>query len=162
MVFSKMKMNLYKGTTTYYPVLIPLVQKTTGAVLELGTGISSTPLLHWLCLGRKLYSYESNKDYYQEAKKYVSGNHRVIFTEDYKDVRILPYDVVLVDHSPKDRIRANDVFRIIDSRFIVLHDSENPRNGYEQLYPHFKYRYDWKLTEPYTTVLSNTEIEKWI
>ena len=156
-------MNLYKQTTTYYPVLIPLLQKTKGPILELGTGISSTPLLHWLCLGREIYSYENSKGYFREARKYKSRTHHIRFTEDYKDIEIRPYSVVLVDHSPKNKRRAEDVFRVMDSDFFVLHDSEDPKYGYEILYPHFKYRYDWTITKPYTTVLSNShEVEKWI
>ena len=54
------QVNAKKFWTTHMPVIIKFIQATEGRVLELGAGLFSTPLLHWLCAekGRKLYTYE--------------------------------------------------------------------------------------------------------
>ena len=45
-----------KDWSSHLPVLIKLMAMTSGDVLEVGTGIYSTPFLHWACFsqGRNL------------------------------------------------------------------------------------------------------------
>ncbi len=63
--------------------------------------------------------------------------------------------VVFIDHRPGDR-RKKDILRFKDSaEIIVVHDTEQPSYGYEQVLNLFKYRYDFKRYSPYTTLVSN-------
>src|SRR5690349_8986513 len=151
----------YKQQGTHNLNLIKAVQATTGDVCEMGVGFSSTPLLHWLTLGRKFVSYENDPEYFHFAKKFISDNHKVRLTKDFSDV---DYDrhwsVVFIDHSPRrPRTRGEDAIKFKNADLIVLHDTE-PENvvnyGYDKVFPHFKYRYDWKLCKPYCSIVSNT------
>src|SRR3954454_11711777 len=77
--------SLEMETSTHFPVLIKLIQMTDGPVLELGSGLFSTPLLHWLCFerawcgkpGRRLYTWEAYAHYLEFAKKFQSPTHDV-------------------------------------------------------------------------------------
>lgn len=160
---------LYKGTSSYIPLLLEYVRKTDGPIIELGSGLFSTPLLHWLCIegGRKLITYESHAGYYEFAKKFKSPNHEVIFVKDWEDL-IYPdhASVALIDHSPnsveKYRQRGHDILKLKDKvDYFILHDTEPEEYEhykYNLVWPHFRYRRDWKLELPYTSVISNKKL----
>lgn len=159
--------SLEMETSTHFPMLIKCVNKSRGAVLELGSGLFSTPLLHWLCFpNRKLITCESYQHYMDFAKKFATKSHTVKFIEDWNHSQILQgcgcthFGVVLIDHSPKKpRQRGDDAILFKDAAdYVVLHDAgknSNPKYGYEKVFEHFKYRYDWEGCWPPTTVLSN-------
>ena len=154
------KMGLRKEYTTHIPMLIKTVQMTDGPVLELGAGLFSTPLLHWLCLGRDLFTYETNPDYYNFAKKFRTNNHRTRLVDDWDKIDIdnTHWSVVFVDHGPVGR-RVIDLIRLKDKAdYIVIHDTEpgrEHRHEYNKAWPLFKYRYDWTKCIAHTTVVSN-------
>lgn len=141
--------------------LMKAVQATTGAVCEMGAGFSSTPLLHWLCLGRSLVTYESDPDYAHYARHFRTKNHKTRFVENFNEADFdRHWSVVFIDHSPKrPQRRGDDAIKFKNADLIVLHDTE-PENatryGYNKVFPLFKYRYDWTLCKPYTSVVSNT------
>lgn len=151
----------HKQMSTHMPMLIKCVQMTDGDVCELGSGFNSTPLLHWLTLGRKLITYESDKEYFHYANKFRTANHRI------REMHEIDYDkhwsVVLVDHACKPpHSRAEDAKKFKDVDLMILHDSEDPVYEYEKVYPLYKYRYDYKDAVPNTTVLSNKiDVTKW-
>jgi hypothetical protein len=60
------KIYLSKNETTFVELLIRVLRVSEGDVVELGTGTTSTPLLHWLCkdMDRRLISYENDIDFY--------------------------------------------------------------------------------------------------
>ncbi len=152
-----MYQNLSKQSSTHLPVLIKLVQATTGPVAELGSGVFSTPVLHWLCLGRKLVTYENNKEYFDFAYKFRSRKHVTVLLNKWKEVNARKHwSVVFIDLEPsaergKAAIRQKDT-----ADFVVLHDSENPEQyGYTEVWQHFKYRYDYYHVDASTTVVSN-------
>ena len=157
----------YKQQGTHNLTLIKAVGATTGDVCEMGVGFSSTPLLHWITLGRKLVSYESDQDYYHFARKFISNNHKVRKTKDFSDVDYnRHWSVVFIDHSPKrPRRRGDDAMKFTNADLIILHDTEPgslEHYGYEQVFKKYKYRYDWKLCEPFVSVVSNTiDVSKW-
>ena len=148
---------------THLACLIKALSKTSGDVLELGTGVFSTPYLHYQCLlsKRKLVSYENFKEYYDFFIKYNYENkyHEINFVEKYADAKIdKPWDVVLIDQTP-DSSRTEEIRRLKDlARYIVIHDS-NPSNDkntkYSTIYDLFRYRADWNGDNNRTTVLSN-------
>src|SRR4051812_41276334 len=76
--------SLEMQTSTHFPLLMWAVQNSKGTVAELGSGLFSTPLLHWMCFDskRKLISYESYKHYYDFAKLFKTDSHEVSFVKD--------------------------------------------------------------------------------
>jgi len=156
--------SLEMETSTHFPMLIKTVQASQGTVLELGSGMFSTPLLHWLLFGtgRKLVTYESYPHYLDFAKKFKTPDHEVIYVKDW-DKLMFPdhYSVVFIDHSipKKKHTRGDDAARFANNAdFVVLHDGgdkAHAKYGYQAIYPLFKYRYDWTGNKVNTTVLSN-------
>lgn len=150
-----------KETSTHNPLLIKMVQMSTGDVCELGSGLFSTPLLHWLCRGRRLVTYENDLEYYEFAKKFVSKSHRIHLVKSFDEVDTKRrWGVVLIDHSPEDHSRRGiDAIRLKDcADYIILHDTEpeeETKYGYDKVWPLFKYRHDWTGVKPFTTVISN-------
>jgi hypothetical protein len=137
------------------------VAKTSGDVLELGAGLFSTPVLHWLVAakGRKLVSFDNDPKFYDWAGMLSSDKHRIIRVNSWDDAWIeKPWDVALVDHSPDSR-RIVEIKRLAHyARYIIIHDSNGryERNyHYSRIYPLFKYKLDFSGAEPSTTVLSN-------
>ena len=159
--------------SSYLAPLVKALEKVGGDVLELGTGPYSTVFLHWLCIEqeRLLVSYENDKEYYDLAKRCEdvgtdNSQHFVFFVENWDDAGIeKPWGVVLVDHAPAGR-RREEVKRLANlAQCILIHDSSwksEKHYHYKEIYPLFKYRYDYKKVKPYTTVLSNfIDVAKW-
>jgi hypothetical protein len=145
---------------SHLPVLMKLVAKTSGDILELGSGYNSTVYLHWACFHtkRKLVTLESKQEYYNamlNLGKYGDW-HKVKFVEDWaKEDLSGNWDIVLIDHSPGKR-RPLEIERLKDVPYIVVHDTEpSAYYGYEKIWDMFKYRFDYKDIIPNTTVLSN-------
>lgn len=141
---------------THIPVLLKIMEKTKGPVLELGCGFSSTPFLYWLCQDqdRLFKSFDNDKDWIEKV------GYPVEFVTDWDKIDIdnTHWSVALVDHRPGDR-RIVDIERLKDKAdFIILHDSEPEVDKfylYRRIYPLFKYRFDYVKFLPNTTVLSN-------
>lgn len=146
---------------SHMPVLMRLMEMTEGDVLELGTGVYSTPFLHYACSlqGRHLVSYENDKKYFDIYKGYQSKFHDIIFVENWNNIKIRRrWGIVFIDVIP-DIVRKDLALKVAKcAKYIVLHDS-NPYNDrsthYSEIYPSFKYRYDYKKQDPNTTILSN-------
>jgi hypothetical protein len=65
------------------------------------------------------------------------------------------WGAVLIDHTHGPR-RAVDVLRFKDTaEYIVLHDTERGVCGYDTVWPHFKYRYNWEGYKRTAAVVSN-------
>jgi hypothetical protein len=145
---------------SHMPMLMKIVNMTSGPVLELGMGMSSTPFLHWACFpNRKLVSYEADADFLNSFKEYASNFHEIKLAEDWDKIDILGHwSVVLVDHLPRER-RKEEVKRLANSAdYVIIHDSEGLRNKhyrYTEIFPLFKQRFTYMGARPYTTVLSN-------
>jgi|2_EtaG_2_1085320.scaffolds.fasta_scaffold00145_44 hypothetical protein len=155
-----MKINIKKNYGSHLPVLIKVMNETSGSVLELGTGLYSTPYLHWACFSqkRKLVSYDS-KEYIDLAASYKDTFHEVYGIDDFSKIDIeKTWDVALVDHTPAER-RKEEVKRLaFFANYIIIHDSEHWYDKdykYSEIYPLFTYRFDYKEAWPHTTVLSN-------
>ncbi|MCX6702000.1 MAG: hypothetical protein NTX96_02270 [Candidatus Zambryskibacteria bacterium] len=154
-----------KTYSTHNLILIKTLLLSEGPVLELGSGFFSTPLLHWMCkgMGRKLVTYESNPDYLKFAKKFQSQGHTIRFITNWDEVDFKTYwGVVFIDHTTERR--SVDAINFKDSAdYIIIHDTNTPDEyGYDKVWPHFKYRYDWKDCRPWTTVVSNfMDVSKW-
>ncbi|MCR4324229.1 MAG: hypothetical protein NUV69_00900 [Candidatus Curtissbacteria bacterium] len=158
-------MKFGQGWSSYFPVLIKTVQNTDGPILELGSGLFSTPLLHWLCAeqGRKLVTYEDVQEYYKFARKFRTETHEVNFVTDWdkEDFDKKKWSVVLIDHTAKRR--TTDALRLKKhAQYIVLHDTQEEAEhhyGYKKLWSKFKNIYHWEydlVNVPRTSVVSNT------
>jgi hypothetical protein len=151
---------LKKAVSTYMPMLIRFIEVTDKPILECGSGLFSTPFLHWYCRERNLplFTYEDNEEYFPFAKQFRSRNHHVRFIKDWNEIEKRHWGVVLIDQGEgkkgiDDRIKT--AIALKDSAdYIVMHDSQF-KDMYKDVYPHFKYRYDWKDCKPWTTVVSN-------
>lgn len=149
--------------SSHLPVLIKAVEKTDGDVLELGTGLFSTPVLHWLCNTNKrhLVSYDNDEEYFNIIKNYANDNHQIHLISNWNEIDIeVPWDVVFIDH-PEDR-RIKDALRVANfAKYIVIHDTgwwlKRKMAIYnKELFPFFKYRVDFRIDRRMqTTLLSN-------
>lgn len=148
---------------SHLPCLIKAMEKTTGNVLELGTGIFSTPYLRYQCFlsGRKLVSYENFESWYRFMLKYwnPNDNHEINFIDEYKNAPIdKDWDIVLIDQTP-DSSRTEEIIRLKDkAKYIIIHDANKSNDRvthYSKIYPLFKYRTDWTGDSNRATVLSN-------
>ncbi len=148
-----------KKSSTNFPMLMKVVEMSGGPVMEIGSSASSTPLLHWLCKERnlKLVTYERNPDNFEFAKDFKSRNHiiRLIGDSDKIDTES-HWGVVLINQSSAEQMGI-DIIRLQNNAdYIVLPDSEKEvSHGYDKIWEHFDYRYDWKDCKPWTTVISN-------
>lgn len=161
-----------KQMSTHMLTIMKCLEQTKGDVCEVGAGFYSTALMHWLCqkMGRKLFTYESDPGYYHYAWKFRTTSHRVRKTEDYSDIDFKRHwSVVFIDHTAdrgnNPHTRGDDALKFENADLIIMHDTE-PWNegqyGYPKVWPHFKYRYDWKEGAPWTSVVSNTiDVTKW-
>ena len=155
-------------TSSHYPVLIRAFEHSNGDVLELGTGLYSTPLLHWLVAdaGRKLVSYENDPFYYRLNHFAHAPFHELHKITDWDRAKIeREWGLVFIDHNPPER-RAIDAIRVAQfAKLVVIHDNE-PRYAhvyhFEQLDTHYKYRYDYKKFRPFTSVYSNFDDLGWL
>ncbi len=147
------------------PILEQAVRQTEGPILELGTGLNSTPLLHDLGeeLDRHVTSYESSEKHFNDICVYQSKWHDVILISNYSNAKICKrwngvWGVAFVDHNPAIR-RTIDIVRIKDNTImIVCHDSEIESDylyHYSEIFSLFKYRFDSVDHLTQTTVLSN-------
>jgi hypothetical protein len=156
----------YKPSLRYashLPVLMQAVRRTSGDVLELGMGIFSTPVLHWMCVGdeRRLVSYDNDPWAVKWAKgyKYERDGHEIHYVKSWDEAEIEEeWDVVLVDHSPSER-RVVEIRRLADlAKHIVIHDSNGRYRRYyhyDTIFHLFKSQLNFDYVEPSTTVLSN-------
>ncbi len=157
-------MNVSIRYSSFLPVLMEVMARTTGDVLELGPGVFSTPILHWLCKKgkRNLLTIENDYRWHYFARKYYRTDwHKHIYVQSWDDAGKLinkGWDVALVDHSPSER-RVVEIRKLASlANYVILHDSDDRQERnyhYSTIYPLFKYRYDFKEVEPATTVLSN-------
>lgn len=157
------------GVASHYPVLALAIARTEGPVLELGTGKWSTSLLHTMCVGlnRQLVSLETDREWVSWGlKNYQHPLHEFHWVENEKwddQIELLQsrkWDVAFVDHNPGDH-RYIEIERLANNvKFILAHDSENAPGSdyrYEPVFDTFKYRTDYDLYRPWTTIVSNFE-----
>lgn len=150
--------------SSFLPVLMEVMKRSSGDVLELGAGVFSTPFLHWTCEKEKrnLLTIESDWKWHFFTRKYYRTDlHKHIHTRNWDNIKAeieKRWDVVLVDHSPSGR-RVSEIKILANlANYIIIHDADANKDyqfHYSTIYPLFKYRYDFTEIEPATTVLSN-------
>lgn len=158
---------------SYLPLLWLALENTEGDVIELGMGDGSTRKLAEYCNStqRKLFSYESNKEWFYKFDPMQSANHRLEYVGD--NWQIL-YDqqshnknigVLFSDEAPGEMRKYNISMFCNTAKIIVVHDSE-PGNdhGYKLslIRPLFKYSKDFEYPGANATAFSNfIDVTKW-
>ena len=141
---------------SHLPIVGKLLSHINGPILEMGSGFFSTPILYWSAMakGQPFRSYEGNKEWAD-----LMGDP-VRYVENWNDVNIneMRWAVAFIDHGSAI-LRKDHALAVKDNAdFIVLHDSE-PRNDrhykFSEIYNQFKYRFDFTVVTPHTTILSN-------
>lgn len=147
--------------SSHFIPLLRAIENTTGDILELGSGPFSTPLIHWKAFetGRKVWTYENDDNFYKQYSCFSSPYHEVVKVDDWSSIEIeKPWGLVFVDHAPAIR-RKEEIKRLKQlAQVIVVHDTEgrNDRHyKYSEIYPLFKYIYQYPLVVPKTSYLSN-------
>lgn len=150
--------------STFLPMLLEAMARTNGDVLELGAGVFSTPLLHWLCerQRRNLLTIDNSLRWLRFARQYLrTDSHQFQFVENWEDAHSYinkEWDVALIDHSPSGR-RIEEIKKLADKvKYLVVHDSESWKDNeyhYSTIYPLFKYIYNFDKADHQTVVLSN-------
>lgn len=155
----------YHGT--HRPILLSLIWRAEGPVLEIGAGHSSTAALHAACFGvkqRHLVTIENNKEWLDKFTDLTSPSHEFVLGEAHEALLTSltnkvggRWGIVFVDNAPA-AARKPAIEALADKAdFIVVHDSEDEAYGFEATLASFKYRRDWKIVAgPWTTVVSNT------
>jgi hypothetical protein len=175
-------MKMY-GYSTHQPLLVATLVQTNGPILEIGGGYYSTPLIAAFANGqqRRAITIETSQYFYEYLRPFETDFHAIkrmegvpfdpvgkFVPEAGRDKRFYielqraalkefpgPFSVVFVDQGPGFlRIPAVN-FYAQQAEFIVMHDSDHQRYKGDFL-SNFRYRWDYTLHVPHTTVVSNT------
>lgn len=145
---------------SHRPMLWLALNNTEGLVVELGSGVSSTPLLQDYCRekNREFITYENNKEW---AEKTGSVYTNTYFKELDK------VGLLFVDSAPGEERKDLIEHYRNDADVIVLHDTEIGCRGIYgiiEILKSFKYRIDFTPPKtPATTALSDTiNVSEWI
>lgn len=157
------KVSLIK-VATHIPLLVRAFEVSEGDVLEMGTGYFSTLILRWLCemSGRTLYSYEGSKYWYDRIMQKPKPFHKVFYVPNFDDADIEhDWGLVFIDHGPNER-RQKEIKRLAPyADYMVIHDTQPEKSfsvkgyHYENIWPLFKYRFDYTKYMPWSSVVSN-------
>lgn len=120
----------FTGYHSHLPALVGAFTRTEGPVLEIGSGVFSTPVLHDLAAkaDRRLVTYEENGAWAKAISTKVAGpNHEFRVVESYDDMELIePWGLALVD-------RPGVPGRLKDTRLlapitdvVVLHAADDP------------------------------------
>lgn len=161
------------GAGSHAPWLALLASRTIGSVVEFGIGAFSTPLLHVMIAmqGRKLQSYETDLQWFNDYLPLAGPNHQMAFIKDWRNIDYESgWDIAFVDCSPAadERQDVSPRVEIIKrlkgrARFIVAHDTEAdipPSAGdyrWRELNGLFQYQTVLDKFRPWTTVYSDVE-----
>lgn len=145
---------------THMPMVAVIALKTIGPILEMGCGYYSTYILHEMCklTARELVTLDEKLDWINKFKFLENNFHQIHFVKDWSKFSLIDnkkWGMVLIDHAPGER-RIVDIDRLKNNAdYLVIHDTEEAGYKYEPILKGFKYRFDYKLIRPWTTVVSN-------
>jgi hypothetical protein len=149
---------------SHLPALLACVVLTDGAVLELGMGEFSTPVLHSLCFRTKrLLSVDGDQAAIFNFSQLADDWHEIRYDFDYRSLDELakePWSVVLVDNWPSER-RAADALKFLGAEYLVVHDADVPSIGPVIIEAAAKLGYNthlYKRFDPWTLIVSKKEI----
>lgn len=157
-------MKITAGWSSHLPVLNRVISLVNGPVLELGTGLFSTPFLHWMCQdkGVRLESFEQSEEYYnifhhvRRSRTFQNKNHNITLVKDWDKIDIdnTHWSLVFIDHNTERR--SIDTIRLANKAdYIVIHDTQDSSYNYDSVWSHFKYVKHFDQFSPRTSVVSN-------
>ena len=145
---------------SHVPLLTAAASLTSGRVLELGSGLGSTLALHGICgsTGRELVTLETDETWLNTFTVYGRSWHILRHVPDFNN--LIEYSqewgLAFVDHGIAEQ-RGMSIEKLRHVPVIVAHDTCHPwLYNYEPILNNFKYRYDWKVKQPMTTVVIDT------
>lgn len=154
------------GIGSHVPFLAAAVARTTGPVLELGMGFWSTPLLHYLCRGRRLVSVDREKEWADRFGRYQSPTHEIHVIREYEDTLAVSlaepkWGVIFLDCSPGEC--RGDMAVALKGRalYLVCHDTEadlppsGGNYGWAKVEGVYRYAVTDKSIRPWTTIYSD-------
>lgn len=152
-----------RGYGSHVPVLAAcMALAPKGHVLELGSGLFSTPLLHYLCASQKrqLVTCEENAEWLEKFRKYECSWHSLLHVPNWDKcdrIDIERWTIVFVDHSPANR-RGIELNRLRgNSAYLVVHDTNSEwleGHNLTGVLESFAYRKDFD-TMPVTSIVSD-------
>lgn len=136
---------------------------STGPILELGTGNSSTTMLHAIAISqnRTLVSVDNNLDWLNLFLDYNRGLHSFMYVpppfNSWGNIGIHNlWGLVFIDHAPgEDRKKAISRLRN-NADILVIHDTEFHGYEYKSIATTFKYHTNITHITPETGVLSDS------
>lgn len=149
---------------THFPILAAAISRSKGAILELGCGDYSTPLIHYAAAHRYVLSADTDRAW---ITKFAEGyacprRHEFQHVEDWKRFSIPPIDfgVAFIDCAPGEARHELAVRVAHRAQWVILHDSETDYGSggnymYDRAKPHFKYVTEFRRFRPYTLIMSN-------
>jgi hypothetical protein len=141
---------------THQPLLFACARLAIEArepVIELGCGLHSTLQLQAMC--DDYQGYETDVWWAWHLWKF--GGKRVLVVRDYDDVPVQPCGLLFIDSAPEERRRV-DLSRFVSAaRMVVVHDSGEPIYGMDEALALYPYRFDHKVMNPNTTLVSRDE-----
>jgi len=151
-------MKLDPAYFSHIGMLVDIILKTKGDVLELGIGWGSTPVLHELCRDRYLISLENDYEVFKSFIKFDTYWHRVDYVKNWDNVTYdKPYSVAFIDNKPARRRRTDIKLLKPYADFIVIHDTEPQTDKYFRVESRIKtFKYIKKSgIIPETTIVSD-------
>lgn len=157
---------------SYLPMLWMALEATEGDVIEAGIGDGSTNKLHTYCWdnNRKLFSYESNLEWYRKYEDYNGWNHDVEYVGNNWEIMVAkhrePIGVLFSDEAPGEMRKYNIAMFAQTAQVIIAHDAEPSNDGgykYSLLKPLFKYHKLHEFPGASTAAFSNfIDVSKWV
>lgn len=156
---------------SYLPLLWLAIENTSGDIVEAGIGDGSTKKLHDYCFtsGRKLFSYDSNEEWYRKFEHLNTNFHRVEYTggnwlpmiEKHRE----PIGVYFSDEAPGEMRKYNIAMFAQTAKVIIAHDAEPSNDGgykYSLLKPLFRFTKLHEFPGASTAAFSNfINVSKW-
>ena len=148
---------------THIPVVTAMLQRVSqldGPILDMGCGNYSSYALSMFSrvTKRKVFTLEEKKDWIKNFEHLQTDLHKFQWVHKWEECALIDehrWNIVLVDHAPGER-RKEDIKRLTNNAdYLIVHDTEEGGYQYETVLPSFKYRYDYKVVRPWTTVVSN-------
>lgn len=165
---------------THQRLLLRAALRTTGPMLELGTGWYSTPLLHEVAMiqERTLFSHDNDRAWLAPMANIFRSDRHFFETLNRATWMYRQWGLVFVDHGPTPETPRNDkgllnaldraqaVLDLMDRTDVfVLHDTEQPvrwEYDWDKVLPLFKYHITDASHDVHTTICSNKiDVTKW-
>lgn len=149
---------------SHLPLLYLSLKNTKGIVVELGSGLISTPLIknESKTNDRLFYSFDSKKEWCKKTNSFFIDNW------EKTDEWVIGCGLVFVDEAPAEHRKLSILKYANIADVIVVHDTEIGAEyvyGMAESLSSFKYRIDYEPigVYPRTTAVSNfIDITKWV